>query len=249
MIAGFSLVSSNTKTGPIPTSMTEQASCPDVCPFKAQKLCYPYFSPLGFMWEALDNDGYYPGSDRKSISPITWDVLCNQISKLPKGTLWRHNTAGDLPGKNNVIDLVLFNQLVSANKGRRGFTYTHKPVGLSGISLTNARAIYAANKSGFTVNLSADSLAEADELANLNIAPVVVVIPTDSPRHMKTPEGRSVIACPAEEKDELGRPLIQCNRCQLCAKDRKAIVAFRAHGTKKKAVNEKLVQLRLSKAA
>src|SRR5690606_25620497 len=234
MIAAFTLVSSNSKTGPIPTAMTEQASCPDACPFKAEKLCYPYFSPLGFMWEALDNDGYYKDQERKSVTAIKWDELCYEVSRLPRGQLWRHNTAGDLPGKNNTIDLSLLESLVKANRGRRGFTYTHKPVGFKGQELINARAIYAANKSGFTVNLSADSLEEADELSNLNIAPVVVVVPTNSPRHMKTPQGRTVITCPAEERDERGKPLIQCSRCELCAKDRKAIIAFRAHGTKKK---------------
>lgn len=245
MIASFTLVSGNSKTGPIPTTMTEQASCPDACPFKAEKLCYPYFSPLGFMWESLDNNGYYKNQKRKSVTAITWDELCFEVSKLPRRQVWRHNTAGDLPGEGNYIDLQKFDKLVKANRGRMGFTYSHKPVGFSGQELINARAIYAANKSGFRVNLSADSLTEADELADMNIAPVVVVVPTDSPRYMKTPKGRTVITCPAEEKDDRGKPIIQCSRCQLCAKDREAIVAFRAHGTKQKAVNKKLVQLRL----
>jgi hypothetical protein len=224
--------------------MTEQASCPNACPFKAGKLCYPYFSPLGFMWEALMNNGYHPNSPksatqtgRRSITPITWDEFCINISKLPHNQLWRHNTAGDLPGEADSIDIKALQQLVDANKKSRacGFTYTHKPVGYSGQALVNARAIYAANKSGFRINLSADSLHEADELAVLGIAPVVVVVDSQAPKKMRTPQGRYVIVCPAETgKDGNG---IQCDRCQLCAKDHKAIVAFRSHGTRRNKVN------------
>lgn len=240
MIAAFIRVSGNAKTGPIPTTMTEQKSCPDACPFKADKLCYPYFSPLGFMWEALDNGGFYPGVKQRSSTPIPWDELCKQVRKLPKGQLWRHNTAGDLPGEGDVIDIPKLSALVNANKGKNGFTYTHKPVGYRGQALVNARAIYAANRQGFRINLSADSLAEADELADLNIAPVVVVIPSDAPRRLLTPKGRHVIGCPAEQKDEDGNPLIQCERCGICAKERKAIIGFHAHGRKKSEVNRRL---------
>ena len=38
------------------------------------------------------------------------------------------------------------------------------------------KAIADANANGFVVNLSADTLAEADELAALNVGPVVVVL-------------------------------------------------------------------------
>jgi len=240
MIVAFTRISKNAKTGPIPTTLTEQKSCPNACPWKAGKMCYPYFSPLGFMWEALDTGGYYPGRSKRCSIPISWNELCNKIMKLPKGQLWRHNTAGDLPGEGDTIDVRKLDALVQANKGRRGFTYTHKPVGYSGQSLINARAIYAANRQGFCINLSADSLSEADELVDLQIAPVVVVVPSDSPRRMRTPKGHKVIACPAEIKDEDGKPQIQCDRCQLCYKDRKVIVAFRAHGTRKNKVNHKL---------
>lgn len=237
MIVVFTRVSRNAKTGPVPTTMTEQKSCPTSCPFKADKMCYPYFSPLGFMWEALDNGGFYPGSTRRSSTPISWDELCRQVQKLPKGQIWRHNTAGDLPGVDNVIDTQKLNSLVLANKGRKGFTYTHKPVGYRGQALVNARAIYASNRQGFRINLSADSLKEADELSDLNIAPVVVVIPSDSPRKLYTPKGRIVIGCPAEQKDEDGNPKIQCDRCQLCSKERKVIVGFHSHGHSFKKVN------------
>lgn len=176
MIISFTRVADNRKTGPIPNTMTVKDSCPDSCPWKATNECYPNFSPLGFMWIALSHDGFYPGiADRRRIIPITWDDMCRLVRKLPRGQIWRHNTAGDLPGSNEVIDTKLLSQLVEANRGKRGFTYTHKPVGYSGQALVNARAIYAANRSGFRINLSADSLKQADEYADMGIAPVVVV--------------------------------------------------------------------------
>lgn len=51
-----------------------------------------------------------------------------QIAALTEGQLWRHNQAGDLVGGGNEIDTAPRGQLVAANAGKRGFTYTHKPV-------------------------------------------------------------------------------------------------------------------------
>lgn len=86
-------------------------------------------------------------------------------------TLWRHNQAGDLPGENDTIDLVALAQLAEANVGKRGFTYTHKPM-----TADNAAAVKQANARGFTINLSADNLSEADDLAEMQVGPVVVVL-------------------------------------------------------------------------
>ena len=259
MLVGFSRVSMNVKTGPIPTSITEQSSCPNSCPLKFDKLCYPFFSPLGFQWEALNNNGYSPNG-HKQTTPINWEDFCDNISRLPKFQLWRHNAAGDLPGTGDFIDTKALQQLVDANRNAkaRGFTYTHKPVLPSqkpfvsaGLARVNAQAVYAANKSGFVVNLSADSLSEADDLVELGIAPVVVVVDSNAPKKMRTPKGRHVIVCPAEmpkvkrrTKAEMNTPrpkvlpTIQCSQCELCwKKDRKVLVAFRAHGTSQKKVN------------
>jgi hypothetical protein len=238
----------NAKTGPIPVSMTEQASCPSACPWKSDKLCYPYFSPLGFQWEALNTGGYYGEQTRRSSTPISWDEFCNKISNLPRNQLWRHNSAGDLPGVGDFIDTKALQKLVDANKKSRavGFTYTHKPVTPSSkpfvsasLAKVNAQAIFAANKNGFTINVSADSMAEVDELYDLGIGPVVVVVPTDAPRRQVTPKGRIVVACPAETG--VNGNGIQCDRCQLCAKvNRRAVIAFKAHGAKRTEVNRRL---------
>jgi hypothetical protein len=155
---------------------------------------------------------------------MTWNDFTTAIAALPEGQLWRHNQAGDLPGVGDTIDTGELKRLVTANAGRRGFTYTHKPLE----SADNLAAVRDANARGFTVNASADNLAEADQLAQLGV-PVVVVVPSDAPDVMRSPDGRRVIVC----HEQTGRKP-NCAACQLCAvAPRFTIVAFRAHGAKK----------------
>lgn len=211
--------SCNSKTGPIPASYTEASTCPDSCSFKGNG-CYARFSYVRMHWDRADQ---------------SWDELCQGVSNLKPGQLWRHNIAGDLPGKNNVIDTKLLDKLVKANAkaGARGFTFTHKPIGMRGQKLINAQAIYACNKSGFTVNLSADNLKEVDEYMKYRIAPVVVTLPSDAPNKLMTPGGNLVIACPATVRDD-----VTCATCGLCQKaNRKAVIGFKAHGVAKKKVS------------
>jgi hypothetical protein len=157
------------------------------------------------------------------------DALCNQIKSFPRGQVWRHNQAGDLPGIGSVIDSGLLSKIVDANKGRRGFTYTHKP--LEGESnASNLDAVKAANSQGFTINLSGNNLAHADRLADLQAGPVVCVVPEATENTFFTPAGRKGVVCPAQQRDD-----ITCANCQLCSRAlRSVIIGFRAHGTSKK---------------
>lgn len=213
----FTRFSRNAKTGPIPVSTTEAKTCPPSCGMFAA--CYAKAGPLAMFWAKV-SDGRVG---------LDWGDFLRQVKALPKGQLWRHNQSGDLPGIGDAIDPIALAQLTKANKGRRGFTYTHKPVeGLSG--LANRVAVEIANREGFTINLSADTLAEADSLAALGVAPVVVVLPSDQTTATTTPEGRKVAICPATIKEG-----ITCATCGICAlRDRKAIIGFPAHGTSKR---------------
>jgi len=79
------------------------------------------------------------------------------------------------------------------------------------------------------VNLSADSLAEADHLADQAAGPVVVVLAPDQAENLRTPAGRLVVICPATQRDD-----VTCASCQLCQRaTRPTIVGFPAHGTYK----------------
>jgi hypothetical protein len=86
--------------------------------------------------------------------------LRDAVRRLPKHQIWRHNVAGDLPGNGDKINVQMLTELVEANRGKRGFTYTHRH-----LSSEDLQAIRAANRSGFTINLSANTLDEADALA------------------------------------------------------------------------------------
>lgn len=211
----FTRISRNAKTGPIPVTTSSAETCPDACPLKKNG-CYADGGPLGLFWRKV--------TERKA--GLAFADAIAQIRALPKGTLWRHNQSGDLAGAGDQIDATALDQLVGANRGKRGFTYTHKPVH----SLANQLAIRAANAAGFTINLSANTLAEADRLAALQIAPVVVVLPADATRATTTPEGRKVAICPATISEG-----VTCATCGLCAlRDRKAIIGFPAHGSAKR---------------
>jgi len=221
--AALTYPSGNEKTGPIAVSTTSSDTCPDACPLRKNG-CYAEGYPLRQHWTRLDR-GEWGGN---------WPDFLDRVRKLPKGVMFRHNQAGDLPGVGDAVNATALASLVSAcaQRGLRAFTYTHKPVGWGSIEhVINMRAIHAANANGLTVNLSADTLAEADELSALGCGPVVTILPCDaSDRPTKTPGGRTVVVCPAQTKAAL-----TCAECGLCAvAKRKAIVGFKSHGVFRK---------------
>ena len=209
--------SANVKTGPIPVSTTERASCPADCKMKAE--CYAASGPLALHWAAVSN-----GSRGTS-----WSEFTDAIAALPDGQLWRHNQAGDLPQANGTIDPTLLGDLVAANIGKRGFTYSHHR------DAASIQWIRHANQWGFTVNLSANDLHDADALADQDAGPVVVVLPSTQTVNTTTPKGRPVVVCPATQRDD-----VSCATCQLCQRQRAAIVGFPAHGTRKRVIDIKL---------
>lgn len=213
-------VSGNTKTGPMPVSTSNSATCPDACPIKL-KGCYAKYGPVGMHWRKLDAG--------ESKNAATWPKFLKDVKAIQRGSLWRHNQAGDLNGYGDFIDTDMLDQLVTANKGKRGFTYTHydtidKP--------SNALAVALANDAGFTINLSGNDVNHADKLKALNIAPVVVIMPRDAHKVSTTPAGNKVVICPAENTDK-----VNCLKCGLCQDaKRDYIIGFRAHGTAAKSV-------------
>ena len=203
--------SDNRKTGPIPVSTSSSLTCPDACPLK--KACYAKQGPLAIHWARVSS-----GS-----RGVSFEEFCEAVRCLPDGQLWRHNEAGNLPGTGDAIDTERLRALVEANRGRRGFTYTHKPV-LD--CPENAKAVSEANRGGFTVNLSADNVTEADQLKAAGIGPVTVVVPEDVRENFTTPAGHRVVICP-----NVKRPELTCEKCGLCQRsDRRSIVAFPVHG-------------------
>ena len=211
MLTYFTRQSRNKKTGPIPVSTSSAETCP-VCPLKGAG-CYAESGPLAILWRKVTAEK----------AGLTWAEFLEQVETLPRRILWRHNQAGDLPGAGNTIDREALRALVKSNGKRRGFTYTHKPA-----TRGNLAAIRAANKAGFTINLSANNLEHADTLADTGAGPVVVVLPADTLKPVKTPGGRTVAICPATISP------VTCIDCGICAMpERKAIIGFPAHGASK----------------
>lgn len=239
--------SANSKTGPIPVSISSSDTCPDSCSYKAVG-CYAKGGPMAMAWRRVDAKG----------GPFA--ALLEAIAAIPSGQLSRLNAAGDLPGFNNDIDAPALQALTVAATGRRVFTYTHKPITLRAMrrgkaSLATVRAnraaVSEANLRGLTINVSCDSMTEVDELGDA--LPAVVVLPhpdaipapedalldrkaarkaaidrgiAAAPKQVQTPEGRRVVVCPAQYKDA-----VTCESCGLCQRQARAcVVGFWAHG-------------------
>lgn len=208
----FTAKSGNEKTGPIAVTRTDKRSCPDSCPLKGAG-CYAEGGPVMIHWKKLDTAG------------LSLKQLCDSIKTIVDGALWRHNESGDLPGYNDKIDTKQLNMIVDANKGKRGFTYTHYP-----LVQHNIKAIVNAVKKGFTINASLNNLFEISSVKHLNI-PKVVILPDNAPIKFEY-DGVPVMACPAQIKDG-----ITCHKCGLCQKpDRKMIIGFYPHGFRKNKV-------------
>ena len=241
----LNLASGNRKVGPIPVSTTEAGSCPSSCPLASPEGagtakggdCYAAFGPLGMHWRKIGPDG----------RGTQWTLFCNAIKRFAKNQLWRHNQAGDLPkcetnstDEMDRIDTVKMAELSKASSHTKGWTYTH----YDPTDSHNHNAIKTANLTGgLTVNLSADTLEQADDYAALNIAPVVVILPENAPTMgNKTPGGLPIVTCPAQTVDDMS-----CNKCRLCeVQNRKSIVGFLAHGTAKKRLSTKLTTEEIS---
>jgi hypothetical protein len=220
MLTAFTPISSNAKTGPIPTTTSDRSTCWTGCPFY-DKGCYAKSGPQALHWRKVSagERGY------------EWDAFLRLIRKLNRGQLWRHNVSGDLPiVADGIIDGNKVVELADANRGRKGYTYTHHP-----LTDTNLGVIKYANAAGFTVNVSTESVEAADRIMSEHKIPAVAVVNSDkTDRFYRTESGRKVITCPATLHDN-----VTCATCGLCQQsDREFIVAFPAHGTAKKTVNE-----------
>lgn len=220
--------SGNSKTGKIPVSTTSSNTCPKACPFNvAGTLCYAKGGKLSLHWGRVDKSG------------VSFEVFADALRKLPVDQLWRHNQAGDLPGEGDTLDVPALAALVSHAAHTKGYTYTHKPLRTAQerLAVRSANALVRETGRGLTINLSANSPAHADTLAELQVGPVVCVLPSDAPRISKTPAGRTIVVCPAQLQD------LTCEKCGICQRPgRKAIVGFLAHGVSHKKVSLTVLQ-------
>ena len=196
----------NSKTA-IPTTRSWRGSCPSSCELRG-KSCYAENFPMVMHWEKLSREG------------LSYAELLEEVKALRRGRLWRHNDAGDLLGLGDSIDITAITALVEANRGRRGFTYTHWPW------RANLEVLKWANRCGFTINVSANGLQDALEAFNAGLPATVILNTTEK---MVWVEGVRVVICPAQRKKKM-----TCADCGICqTADRSYLIGFWPHGTKK----------------
>ena len=218
-------ISSNKKLGGLPATTTSKDSCPTTCsynPASGGGGCYAAQGPMEWQWRKLDD----PNNDKA----LNIHQLAERLSRLRKHTLFRLNQAGDLPGNGLEINATETQQLVDACGHADGFGFTHYRPDVG----NNAALILAANQSGLTINMSAENLTQVDEFMSLGIGPVVVALPSDQRKAMKTPAGNHIAICPTYLDDRM-----TCASCGICQKvDRRSVIAFPAHGATKARVEK-----------
>ena len=212
----------NRKTGNgVAVIMAPRSTCPVTCPMRptasgGNGACYAEQWPMSLHWTALD------AGKRGDAAEATIDA----VRQLPAGLPVRYATAGDLPGDGRTIDTALALALVTATQGRRAWTYTHHRDGATVAALN-------AVQGGMTVNVSTDTLADADKALDAG-HPTVTVLPLHTPlRGTHTPAGVPVIVCPAQ----IPGSEVTCSSCDLCArKSRPYVIGFIAHGGRAKKI-------------
>ena len=178
--------------------------------------CYAENFPLALHWLKQEQTG------------VDFATVLYAVRTLPKKALWRLFEAGDFEPSSENPELISPSQVVSllaANNGKRGFGYTHYPV------LPNLETLQLMNASGLTINVSADSLEQAEVYFSLGL-PTVVVVAENFPKDSVV-DGVRVVVCPNQSTPS--KPT--CLQCQMCQKpDRDYVIGFRAHGTKKRKI-------------
>jgi len=215
----LSRVSTNQKTGPIPVSSSQRSTCSPTCPF-LKNGCYGENYPMKFHWDKLD-------SGERGVPMAEFFRL---IAALPPAQLWRHNQVGDIVANGGRISRRFLRGLIAANRGKRGYTYSHHDLALG----ENLALIRQANRQGLTINVSTETETAADRAVAAGLPAVVAVPSTETRTAWDTPSGNRVVVCPAQRDGST----VDCATCQLCyQRPAGLVVAFLAHGTSKAKAN------------
>jgi hypothetical protein len=253
--------SSNVKTGKITVVTSGKQTCPITCPFKNNG-CYADGGPLRILWDRISRKKgvrFGKKSSRKGMG-ISFDALISKLASISRDKckrirLWQ---AGDMPGDGKrIAGFNEISKLIKSLIGLEVFGFSHYPV-ITGTYISkntngeecmtkvnwedirvNRKRIKQCNSNGVAINLSANNLAHADQLANLNIGPVCTTLPSDINKNIRTPEGRRVVICPAVLSDSVSCKTCGGNNGSLCYQiNRDFIIGFPAHGFKAKEVSK-----------
>ena len=229
-LARLTRVTRNRKTGPVPVSYSDTGTCPLACSLR-EGACYAKNGPVSMAWRRVDQNG------------SKWAEFCETVARvIPRGRVWRHNVAGDLPGDLRRLDFSAIARLVRANAGRLGWTYTHYACTPEAAKrgdcdrqsmIHNQEVVAYANAYGFAVNVSVESLSEVDSVPS--VLPVAVILESSAhgTKVHYSPNGRKVVTCPATYREDT-----DCERCQLCIDPKRGFaIGFPAHGARKRTVD------------
>lgn len=211
----YSLSAGNSKTGAMLLVRSPRSTCPESCGLKGNG-CYAENFPLALHWLKQEQTG------------VDFATVLYAVRTLPKKALWRLFEAGDFEPSSENPELISSQQVVSllaANKGKRGFGYTHYPV------LPNLEVLQLMNASGLTINASADTFEQVKLYQSLGL-PTTLLVAENFPKDSVV-EGVHIVVCPNQSTPS--KPT--CLQCQMCQEpDRDYVIGFRAHGTKKRKI-------------
>lgn len=224
----------NKKTGDIMQSYSSRSTCPKDCVFKNNG-CYAEGYHTKMVWDRCEdkNDARYViNGEQLKIGLL--EGAFNKLRKNPArdSILFRHNVAGDLAVEGtNLIDVNRVDTIAVAIEGAnkvageiiKGYTYTH-----CNIDLNASDIIHDAAHKGFLINASCETVDEVKHAKSLGINAVIASVdPKETEKELKA-VGLYGAQCPAQVNEGM-----DCDRCQLCAKNRKVVIIFEAHGQSK----------------
>lgn len=226
--------SSNKKTGDIMQSYSSRSTCPKDCVFKNNG-CYAEGYHTKMVWDRCEdkNDARYViNGEQLKIGLL--EGAFNRLRKNPArdSILFRHNVAGDLAVEGtNLIDVNRVDTIAVAIEGAnkvageiiKGYTYTH-----CNIDLNASDIIHDAAHKRFLINASCETVDEVKHAKSLGINAVIASVdPKETEKELKA-VGLYGAQCPAQVNEGM-----DCDRCQLCAKNRKVVIIFEVHGQSK----------------
>lgn len=226
--------SANKKTGDIVQSYSSRSTCPKDCIFKNNG-CYAEGYHTKMVWDRCEDkkDARYV-IDGEHLKIGLLEGVFNKLRKDPtrNSILFRHNVAGDLAVEGtNLIDVKRVDTIAGAIEGAnrvvggiiKGYTYTH-----CNIDLNASDIIHDAAHKGFLINASCETIAEVKHAKSLGINAVIASVnPKETEKELKA-VGLYGAQCPAQVNEGM-----DCDRCQLCAKNRKVVIIFGIHGVQK----------------
>ncbi len=239
--------SSNKKTGDIMQSYSSRSTCPVCCVFKNNG-CYAEGTHTKMVWDRCEDK-----QDKRYVingEHLRLGLLEGAFNKLRKNPtrdsiLFRHNLAGDLAIEGtSVIDVNRVDTIAGAIEGAnevvgeiiKGYTYTHCI-----IDSNASDVIHDAAKRGFLINASCETVEEVKHAKALGINAVIASVdPKETEKELKA-VGLYGAQCPAQVKKGM-----DCNRCQLCAKNRKVVIIFAVHGNASKKATKVIMMKNLN---